>query len=121
MCLLHIRLQLFSITPIFFYYNHTCRRVKWGGHGTYETLATLPQQHQPHLNPPKSFLIKQHLVEIYSNQKAINYISASNIRALPSYPIYSNSLPLPSLTFYGPTPPNFARFCDTRISSLIYA
>ena len=24
--------------------------------------------------------------------------------ALPSYPIYSNSLPLPSLTFYGPSP-----------------
>ena len=30
--------------------------------------------------------------------------------------IYSNSLPLPSLTFYVP-PPSFARFCDTRISS----
>ena len=42
MCLLHIRLQLFTITPIFVYYNYTCRRVKWGEHGTYETLATLP-------------------------------------------------------------------------------
>ena len=42
MCLLHIRLQLFTITPIFVYYNYTCSRVKWGEHGTYETLATLP-------------------------------------------------------------------------------
>ena len=33
--------------------------------------------------------------------------------------IYSNSLPLPSLTFYVP-PPSFARFCDTRISSYYY-
>ena len=42
MCLLRIRLQLFTITPIFFYYNYyTCRRVKWGEHGTYEILATL--------------------------------------------------------------------------------
>ena len=39
MCLLHIRLQLFTI---FFYYNYTCRRVKWGEHATYETLASLP-------------------------------------------------------------------------------
>ena len=32
----------FHKSPIFFYYNHTCRRVKWGEHGSYETLATLP-------------------------------------------------------------------------------
>ena len=39
---------------------------------------------------------------------------------IPSYIIYSNSLPLPSLAFYGPPPaPSFARFCDIRISSLI--
>ena len=31
--------------------------------------------------------------------------------------IYSNSLPLPSLTFYVSPPRSFARFCDTRISS----
>ena len=37
--------------------------------------------------------------------------------ALPSYTIYSNSLPFPSLTFYGPPPPSFSRFCDTHISS----
>ena len=42
MCWLHIPLQLFIITPIFFYYKYTCRRVKWGKHETYETLATLP-------------------------------------------------------------------------------
>ena len=58
-----------------------CRRVKWGEHETYETLATLPQQHQSHLNPRNSFFIKEHWVEIYSYQKAINYISPSNIRA----------------------------------------
>ena len=32
----------FHKSPIFFYYNHTCRRVKWGEHGSYETLAILP-------------------------------------------------------------------------------
>ena len=38
--------------------------------------------------------------------------------ALPSYTIYFNSLPFPSLTFYGPPPPpSFSRFCDTHISS----
>ena len=62
-------------------YNYTCRRVKWGEHGTCEILVTLPSQHQPHLNPRKSFFIKEHWVEIYSNQRAINYISPSNIRA----------------------------------------
>ena len=42
--------------------------------------------------------------------------------ALPSYPVYSNSLPLLSLTFYGPPPPppSFTRFCDTHISSLLH-
>ena len=35
-----------------------------------------------------------------------------------SYPIDSNSLPLPSLTFMG-LPPSFVRFCNTRISSLV--
>ena len=39
---LHIHLQLFTITPIFFYYNYTCRRVKLGEHGTHETSAILP-------------------------------------------------------------------------------
>ena len=34
----------------------------------------------PSLNPRKSFFLKEHWVEIYSNQKAINYISRSNIR-----------------------------------------
>ena len=58
-----------------------CRKVKWGEHGTYETLATLPQQHQLHLNPRSSFLIKEDWVEIYSNQKTINCISPSNLRA----------------------------------------
>ena len=39
--------------------------------------------------------------------------------AFPRYTIYSNSLPIPSLTFYGPPPPlpSFSRFCDTHISS----
>ena len=41
MCLLHIRLQLFTITPIFVYYNYTCRRVKWGGHGMKHWLPFL--------------------------------------------------------------------------------
>ena len=45
---LHVHLQLFTIRPIFFYYNnygnnyYTCSRVKLGEHGTHETSATLP-------------------------------------------------------------------------------
>ena len=53
----------------------------------------------------------EHWVKMFSNQKDINYISPSTIRASvetgpawPSYTVYSNSLPLPSLTFYGPSP-----------------
>ena len=75
---LHISLQLFTITPISFYYNYTCRRVKWGEHGTNATLATFPRQQQSHLNPERSFSPKN-WVQIYSNQKEIKYISPSNI------------------------------------------
>ena len=54
-------------------------------------------EHMKHLNPRKSLLIKELWVEIYSNQKAINYISPSNIRAsvetgppkLPNLPQFS--------------------------------
>ena len=38
-------------------------------------------EHMKHLNPRKPFLIKKLWVDIYSNQKAINYISPSNTRA----------------------------------------
>ena len=49
----------------------------------------------------------EHWVEIYSNQKEINYISPSGIRAsVESHPPKLHgilkSTPLPSLTFYGP-------------------
>ena len=48
----------------------------------------------------KIFCKTEYWVQIYFNQKEIKYISPT----LPSYTIYSNSLPLPSLTFYGPPP-----------------
>lgn len=57
----------------------------------------------------------EHWVQIYSNQKD-PVLKA----ALPaSYAIYSNSLPLLSLTFYGPSPhpPRFTRLRITRVSS----
>ena len=62
----------------------------------------------------------EHWVQIYSNQKEINYISPFNIKGsvetrpqLPSYTIDSNSLP----ASMGLPPPSCARFCDTRISN----
>ena len=58
---------------------------------------------------------------LYSNQKAINYISPSSIRAsVETRPPKLHNLlqfsPLPSLTFMG-LPPSSVKFCDTRISS----
>ena len=61
------------------------------------------------LNARKSFLMTEHWVEIYSNQKDINYISPSNIRA-------SVETRLPKLHNLLQFPPP-SRFCDTRISS----
>ena len=68
----------------------------------------------------------EHWVQVYSNLKEFNYISGLPILepvlklALPisSHTIYSNSLPLPSLTFYGP-PPVRHEVLGTLISSLI--
>ena len=66
----------------------------------------------------------KHWVEIlYSNQKAINYISPSSIRAsVETRPRKLHNLlqfSAPSLPdVYGPPPPpSPAKFCDTRISS----
>ena len=109
--------------------HYTCRRIKWGEHGTYATLPTLiPWQEQPHSNP-RTFLKPGHWVRIYSNQKDTEYISASNIRAgiwnppLPTPTSFMTVLyfspVLPSLTFYGPFSPSLARLCDTRTSILI--
>ena len=52
----------------------------------------------------------EHWFQIYSNQKEINYISHSNIRASVEtrppklHNLLQFSPPLPSLTFYGPRP-----------------
>ena len=80
MCSLHIRLQSFIITPIFFSYNYTI--------GESNAVNTGPvKQWLPSLTtltPFKSQKIlfnKEHWVGSYSNQKAINYISPSNCRA----------------------------------------
>lgn len=84
-----------------------CRRVKWGEHGTYETLGTVPEQHQPHLNHRNSFSIKEHWVEIYSNQKVINYISPSNLRA--------------SVETHPPKLPNVLQFSSPSIPDILWA
>ena len=71
-----------KITPIFYDFNDTCRRVKWGEH-TWDLRNTgYPSLTTPtHLKPRKSILMTEHWVEMYSNQKEINYISPSTIRA----------------------------------------
>ena len=64
----------------------------------------------------------EHWVQIYPNQKEINYISPHQPvlkPALLSYTIYSKSLPpsIPDILCpLHPTPPH-PRFCDTSISS----
>ena len=93
---LHIRLQLFTLTPIVFCYNYTCREVN--GVNT---------EHMKHLNPRKSLLIKELWVEIYSNQKAINYISPSNIRA--------------SVETRPPKLPNLLQFSPPSIPDILWA
>ena len=72
-----------------------------------------------------AFLKPRNCVWIYSNRKAIEHISASNIRAGVETrpPQWQNLLyffpAVPSLTFYGRPHPCFVRFCDTRISVLV--
>ena len=51
----------------------TCRRVKWGELATYLTLATLPWQQLPHLNPRRSFLTPEH-VSVYCLSCSNNYM-----------------------------------------------
>ena len=65
-----------------------------------------------------------HMVLVYSNQKEIEYMSASNITAaVETHSLHLHNLPFLSLP---PIPnilpafsPSFSRFCDTRISSLL--
>ena len=65
----------------------------------------------------------EHWVQIYSNQKEINYISPSNIRTSVEtrspklQNLFQFSPPsIPDILWALPTP-SFARFCETRISS----
>ena len=68
-----------------------------------------------------------HMVLVYSNQKEIEYISASNITAaVETHSLHLHNLPFSPLPPIGVIPnilpafsPSFARFCDTRISSLL--
>ena len=55
---------------------------------------------QPHLHPRRSFLMPEDWVQIYFNQKDINYISPSNIRTWvlkPTLPSYTISSPILAL------------------------
>ena len=80
--------------PFSFDHNYTCTRVRWGKHGTYETLTT-----------PAPLTVPE---------------SPFNDRALGSDLLQPIPSPLHSLRFYfpPPQPPSFVSFCDTRISSL---
>ena len=72
-----------------------------------------------HLRAWNRLVMEQCLTNFFPQQwSSTSYMITSVWKlALPSYTIYSNSLPVPSLTFYGPPPRSFLRFCDTRISS----
>ena len=71
----------------------------------------------------KATPFKSHSVRVDSNQKEIEYISASNITAaVETHPPQLHNLLyfspfLPLLTFYGPLRLSFLRFCDTSIST----
>ena len=72
----------------------------------------------------KSFLMTEHWVQIYSNQKEIKYIWHSKIRAsVETRPPKLHNLLQFSPPFHPwhfmalPPPSSFASFCDTRISS----
>ena len=112
-------MQLFTITPIFFwvFITHV---------GGSKGVNTGPMKHwlpflntdQPHLNPRTSFLTTEHWLQIYSNQKEIKYISHSNIRAsVETRPPKLHSLLRFSLPFHpwhfmglsSPPPPHRAR------------
>ena len=60
-----------------------------------------------HLNHRNSFSIKEHWVEIYSHQKAINYISPSNIKA--------------SVETRPPKLPNLLQFSPPSILDILWA
>ena len=70
-------------------------QIGWTRHLHNFAYAALIQQ-QPHLNPT-SYLKPGHSVQVYSNQKEIEYISSSNITAtllkptLPSYTLWASS------------------------------
>ena len=102
----------------------------WGGGNEWKLLIprhssncfSICLQQPLHLNPKRSLLTPEHWVQIYSNQKEIKHISPSNIRAdvetaLPSYIIYSISLPPSHPWHFKGLPPSLARFCNSRISS----
>ena len=106
----------YPLSPPFpFDHNYTCRRVKWGEH------RMGPMQHSLTTATPfksQKILFKARALGSNLIHRRLKYISASNIRpALPSYMIYFISL-LSSHHLWA-SPPSFARFCDTRISSLL--
>ena len=76
-------------------------QIGWTWHHHHFAYTPLIQQ-QPHWNPIP-YLKPGHSLQVYSNQKEI----VSNIKLLLLNP------PSP-FTLYGPLPPRFARFCDTR-------
>ena len=102
----------YPLSPPFpFDRNYTCRRVKWGEHGMG------PMQHW--LTTATPFKSQKILKARALGSSFKKYISASNIKpALPSYVIYFISLLSSHPLWASPPPPNFARFCYTRISSL---
>ena len=117
--------QLFSITPIFFWLFIThvggSNGVNTGPMKHWLTFLKTPTP----FNPRKSLLTTKHGVQIYSNKKVIKYISHSSIRAsIETRPPKLHNLLRFSPRFHPwhfmglPHPPSFASFCDTRISSI---
>ena len=113
---LRISQQLSTITPFPFDPNYTCRRVKWGEHGMG------PMQHSlTTATPFKSQKILFKARALGSNL-IHRRLSTSQLPILdPPSPVtwFTSFLSCPPTPYR--LPPSFARFCDTRISSIVLA
>ena len=109
----------YPLSPPFpFDHNYTCRRVKWSEHG-----GMGPMQHSlTTATPFKSQEILFKARELGSNL-IHRKLSTSQLPILdPPSPVtwFTSFFSRPPTPYGLPTPPSFARFCDTRISSSLF-
>ena len=135
--LLHLLLKMEWVSCIFTYsysLHHTHFFITIIHVGGSNGVNTRPMKHwlpflnntSPILHPENPFLTTEHWVQIYSNQKEINYILPFNIRASVETcpPKLHNLLQFspPSIpnTLWASPAPSFVSFCDTHISSCFF-